>query len=146
MTTWIGVIGDPWGMPILTGWRFSLSPSNARPICRSERKVSVHLMTSVDHGSNRGSSPRFLGTQYHTPLNYFKLPQQLGIRIFMPHQTDVYKKIALRRGEPPPVVRFLIRPIPVAWRAPTLEKCALLARCRSLRNANSSYCKSENGR
>ena len=42
----IGEIGDPRGMPVLTGWRFSLSPSKARPICRSERKECVHLMTT----------------------------------------------------------------------------------------------------
>ena len=53
----------------------------------------------------------------------------------MPHQSDVYKKIALRRGEPPPVVRFLVRPIPGASGPITLEKCAFLARCRPSRDA-----------
>ena len=41
----IGEIGDPCGIPVLTGWRLSLSPSNASPICRSDRRESVQLIT-----------------------------------------------------------------------------------------------------
>ena len=39
----MGDIGDPWGIPVLTGLSVSLSPSKASPICLSARKVSVHF-------------------------------------------------------------------------------------------------------
>ena len=42
----IGEIGDPKKIPVLTGCTFSLSPSNARPICQFERKESLLLMTA----------------------------------------------------------------------------------------------------
>ena len=43
----IGEIGNSYGIPVLTGWGLSLSPSNASPICRSDRKESVQLITEV---------------------------------------------------------------------------------------------------
>ena len=107
---------------------------------------SLLLIISVDHGSHRGGSPWFLGTPYHTPPKYFKLPQQLSIWIFIPHQSVVYKTIALRRGERPPVVRFWIRPIPVASRATTYEKYRFMPHCRTSCDVYWSYGKSGMGK
>src|SRR5258708_1752131 len=72
---------------------------------------SLIRMSSVDHGSNRGGSPRFLGKAYHTPSNIFKLPQQLSIWLLITAQSDVYKRDVQLCVDSPPVLRFLIRPI-----------------------------------
>ena len=59
----MGEMGEPCGMPVVTGLRSSLSPSKARPICRSERKVSVYLMTAGSRWSRlMVSSSRALET------------------------------------------------------------------------------------
>ena len=50
---------------------------------------------TVDHSLNCSNLPQFFSTPYHTPPNYFKLWQQLGVRIFMPHRSDVYINIFL---------------------------------------------------
>ena len=101
---------------------------------------------SVDHGSNRGGSPRFLDNHYHTPPNFFKLPPQLSIWIFIPHRCDVYTKVVFRCGESPPAVRFAIRAKPVASRAKTSEKSPFIARLRPRSNEHLSHQKSEYGR
>ena len=86
------------------------------------------LFGSVDHGSNSGGSPQFLGKNYHTPPYFLKLRTQLSIWIFMPHRSDVYEKVAFRCEESPPVLRFAIRLIPVASRIKTFWKSLFFVR------------------
>ena len=102
--------------------------------------------SSVDHGSNRHGSPRFLGKNHHTPPNFLELQSQLSIWIFMPHRSDVYEKVAFRSEESPPFLRFTIRPIPVARRAKTCQKSLFFVRFRSRRNGHWPHWNSENGR
>ena len=121
-------------------------PDNERAKSRATEQALV-VLTTVRQAPNRSGSPRFLGKNYHTPPNFQKLPQQLDIWIFMPHRSDVYKKVAFRREDSPIVVRFAIRPIPMLRRAKTSEKSPFIARFRPRRNGHLSHRKkSETGR
>ena len=103
-------------------------------------------ISSVDHGSNRGGSPQFLGKNYHTLPIFLKLRSQLSIWIFMPHRSDIYEKVAFRSEESPPFLRFAIRPIPVARQAKTCLKSLFFVRFRPRRNGHWPDWNSENGR
>ena len=115
---------------------------------KNTSNLKTHYMyrPSVDHGSNRGGSPRFLGKNYHTPPNFLKLRSQLSIWIIMPHRSDVYEKVAVRLEESPPSLRFAIPPILVVSRSKTCLKSQFFVRFRLRRNGHWPHWNSENGR
>ena len=61
-------------------------------VCIGITQRSAGDGSSVDHGSNRGSSAVSLGKIYRTRPNFSTLPWRLSIWLLMAQQSDVYIK------------------------------------------------------